>query len=61
MAPDDLLTMVLAVAQARFLAAEGDGADTSGTQTWTKERLASHRAAVVEAARRISEPRGAAA
>ncbi|MFJ3310668.1 TetR family transcriptional regulator [Streptomyces sp. NPDC086549] len=61
MAPDDLLTMVLAVAQAWFLAAEGDGADTSGNRTWAKERLAMHRAAVVEAVRRISEPKGAAA
>ncbi|MHB9856916.1 TetR family transcriptional regulator [Streptomyces sp. YIM S03343] len=61
MAPDDLLTMVLAVAQAWFLAAEGDGAGTGGGQAWPAERLALHRAAVVEAARRISTPKGTAA
>ncbi|MEU3825421.1 TetR family transcriptional regulator [Streptomyces sp. SID161] len=52
MEPGDLLTMVLAAAQAWFWAEEGD-------RPWSPERLASHRAAVVEAARRISAPRPA--
>ncbi|MGW2856684.1 TetR/AcrR family transcriptional regulator, partial [Streptomyces sp. NPDC001215] len=51
----DLLTMVLAVAQAWFWAAEGADAAAAG-QSWSPERLALHRSAVVEAARRISEP-----
>ncbi|RAG87214.1 TetR/AcrR family transcriptional regulator [Streptacidiphilus pinicola] len=49
MLPDDLLTMVLAAAQAWFWADEGG-------QLQKPERLAQHRAAVVEAARRIIEP-----
>ncbi|WP_225821777.1 TetR family transcriptional regulator [Streptomyces naphthomycinicus] len=49
MAPDDLLTMILAAAQAWFWADEGG-------QPWSPERLARHRAAVVEAVRRLSEP-----
>ncbi|MER5405752.1 TetR family transcriptional regulator [Streptomyces sp. NPDC002769] len=58
MRPDDLLTMVLAVAQAWFSAAED--VDPGGiNQSWSRERLALHRSAVVEAARRISEPKTA--
>ncbi|MGW0995952.1 TetR family transcriptional regulator [Streptomyces sp. NPDC002520] len=58
MEPADLLTMVLAVAQAWFWAAEGAEAEAPG-QSWAAERLDRHRAAVVEAARRISAPRPA--
>ncbi|MFF4304954.1 TetR family transcriptional regulator [Streptomyces sp. NPDC001601] len=55
MAPDDLLTLVLAAAQAWFWAAEGvDPKELS--ESWNEERLALHRAAVVEAARRMTEP-----
>jgi AcrR family transcriptional regulator len=58
MRPDDLLTMVLAVAQAWFLAAED--VDPGGIgQSWSPERLALHRSAIVEAARRISTPKTA--
>ncbi|MBY8840698.1 TetR family transcriptional regulator [Streptomyces sp. SP2-10] len=52
MEPADLLTMVLAAAQAWFWA------DEAG-QPWPPERLARHRAAVVETARRISGPKAA--
>ncbi|MFF7749163.1 TetR family transcriptional regulator [Streptomyces sp. NPDC007971] len=55
LAPEDLLTMVLSVAQAWFWAAEGAGTE-GAWQSWPAQRLAVHRAAVVEAARRISEP-----
>ncbi|MGW2563849.1 TetR family transcriptional regulator [Streptomyces sp. NPDC001514] len=56
--PADLLTMVLAVAQAWFWAAEG--IDTKeGVPPWSAERLALHRSAVVEAARRLIEPKKA--
>ncbi|GAA3362765.1 TetR family transcriptional regulator [Streptomyces antimycoticus] len=55
MEPADLLTMVLAVAQAWFNADEGADEEETG-RTWSQQRLAAHRAAVVEAARRISEP-----
>ncbi|WEO99677.1 TetR family transcriptional regulator [Streptomyces sp. FXJ1.172] len=58
MPPVDLLTMILAAAQAWFWAAEGADAQASGSG-WSPERLAEHRAAVVEAARRISEPKNA--
>ncbi|MGY4923178.1 TetR family transcriptional regulator [Streptomyces sp. 900105755] len=58
MAPDDLLTLVLAAAQAWFWAAEGvDPKEIS--ESWNEERLALHRAAVVEAARRMTEPKRA--
>ncbi|MCX4976850.1 TetR family transcriptional regulator [Streptomyces sp. NBC_00620] len=58
MVPADLLTMVLAAAQAWFWAAEGvDPEEVS--RSWSSERLAQHRAAVVEAARRMSEPQAA--
>ncbi|MGW7050079.1 TetR family transcriptional regulator [Streptomyces avermitilis] len=54
----DLLTMVLAAAQAWFWAAEGvDPEEVS--QSWSPERLSLHRSAVVEAARRMSEPKTA--
>lgn len=56
MEPADLLTMVLAAAQAWFWAAEGADAAES-VPSWSQQRLAEHRAAVVEAARRISEPK----
>ncbi|GAA3027602.1 TetR family transcriptional regulator [Streptomyces glomeratus] len=55
MDPADLLTMVLAMAQAWFWAAEGEEAG----QSWSPQRLARHRSAVVEAARRICEPKSA--
>ncbi len=55
----DLLTMVLAAAQAWFWAAEG-GDTQEGGQSWTLQRQAVHRSAVVEAARRMSEPEAAA-
>ncbi|MGV9249046.1 TetR family transcriptional regulator [Streptomyces sp. NPDC003710] len=55
MEPADLLTMVLAMAQAWFWAAEGEEAG----QSWSPQRLARHRSAVVEAARRICEPKTA--
>ena len=56
MAPDDLLTMVLAAAQAWFWAAEGiDPKEVA--LSWPEERLARHRAAVVESARRMTEPK----
>ncbi|MFF4229659.1 TetR family transcriptional regulator [Streptomyces sp. NPDC001820] len=58
MQPADLLTMVLAVAQAWFWAAEG--VDTEeGAPSWSAERLALHRSAAVEAARRLIEPKKA--
>ncbi|MEU6370586.1 TetR family transcriptional regulator [Streptomyces sp. NPDC046931] len=55
MEPADVLTMVLAVAQAWFWAAEGEEVG----QSWSPQRLARHRSAVVEAARRICEPKTA--
>jgi AcrR family transcriptional regulator len=59
MEPADLLTMVLAVAQAWFWAAEGVNTREEGVPSWPAERLALHRSAVVEAARRLVEPRKA--
>ncbi|MEU0433856.1 TetR family transcriptional regulator [Streptomyces sp. NPDC006290] len=56
MEPDDLLTMVLAAAQAWFWAAEGADPGEAG-RSWSPPRLALHRSAVVEAARRMSEPK----
>ncbi|MFF1809708.1 TetR family transcriptional regulator [Streptomyces sp. NPDC058251] len=58
MDPADLLTMVLAAAQAWFWAAEGVDPDEV-SQSWPPQRLALHRSAVVEAARRMSEPKPA--
>ncbi|MEV7345275.1 TetR family transcriptional regulator [Streptomyces sp. NPDC093544] len=59
MEPADLLTLVLAAAQAWFWAAEGvDPQEVS--QSWSSQRLALHRSAVVEAARRMIEPKTAA-
>ncbi|MFJ1747894.1 TetR family transcriptional regulator [Streptomyces sp. NPDC088116] len=58
MEPVDLLTMVLAAAQAWFWAAEGT-APEEVSQSWSPQRLALHRSAVVEAARRMSEPKTA--
>ncbi|MEY9840028.1 TetR family transcriptional regulator [Streptacidiphilus sp. EB103A] len=60
MEPADLLTMVLAAAQAWFWAADGAGPEEV-SQSWPQERLALHRSAVVEAARRMSEPKTAGA
>ncbi|MET7779863.1 MULTISPECIES: TetR/AcrR family transcriptional regulator [Streptomyces] len=56
MEPADLLTMVLAAAQAWFWAAEDVG-PAEVIQSWSPQRLALHRSAVVEAARRMSEPK----
>ncbi|MFF1505376.1 hypothetical protein ACFVZR_37405 [Streptomyces sp. NPDC058316] len=52
--PDDLLITVLAMAQAWFWAAE-DVDPGPVSQPWSPERLAPHRSAVVEAARRIGQ------
>ncbi|MEU9450003.1 TetR family transcriptional regulator [Streptomyces sp. NPDC048277] len=57
MAPGDLLAMVLAAAQAWFWAAEGV-APKGGGESWPEERRALHRTAVVEAARRMTAPKG---
>ncbi|MEU6573631.1 TetR family transcriptional regulator [Streptomyces sp. NPDC046805] len=56
MNPADLLAMVLAAAQAWFLASEGTNAE-EGSQSWQAERLTQHRSAVVEATRRIITPK----
>ncbi|WP_329529993.1 TetR family transcriptional regulator [Streptomyces sp. NBC_01450] len=58
MEPADLLTMVLAAAQAWFWAAEGLKPEDI-SQSWSPQRLALHRSAVIEAARRMSEPKAA--
>lgn len=58
MEPADLLTMVLAAAQAWFWAAEGLKPEDI-SQSWSPQRLALHRSAVIEAARRMSEPKTA--
>lgn len=58
----DVLTLVVSLSQAWFgavggPAADGTGTDGTGTGTgWTPERLARHRAAVVESVRRITTP-----
>ncbi|MFF3405468.1 TetR family transcriptional regulator [Streptomyces sp. NPDC002742] len=54
----DLLAMVLAAAQAWFWAAEGVDPEVV-SRSWSRQRLALHRSAVVEAARRMTEPRTA--
>jgi AcrR family transcriptional regulator len=58
MTPADLLTMVLAVAQAWFWADEGAGTEEPD-RPWPSERLALHRSAVIEATRRLIEPKKA--
>jgi AcrR family transcriptional regulator len=58
MEPADLLTMVLAAAQAWFWAAEGVTPEEV-SQSWPPQRLALHRSAVIEAARRMTEPKTA--
>ncbi|MFF7888821.1 TetR family transcriptional regulator [Streptomyces sp. NPDC020794] len=58
MEPADLLIMVLAAAQAWFWAAE-DVSPQEVSRSWSPQRLAAHRSAVVEAARRMSEPKAA--
>ncbi|MFE5008747.1 TetR family transcriptional regulator [Streptomyces sp. NPDC056696] len=52
----DVLTMVLAVAQAWFWAADDVEPQVNG-QSWSPQRLAQHRSAVIEAARRITDPK----
>ncbi|MFC1429823.1 TetR family transcriptional regulator [Streptacidiphilus sp. N1-3] len=70
--PFDLLTMVLAAAQAWFWATEGTGgtgadggAEGAGVgedgRFWSPQRQALHRSAVVETARRMTEPKTAGA
>ncbi|MFF3859792.1 TetR family transcriptional regulator [Streptomyces sp. NPDC002209] len=54
--PADVLTLVMGLSQAWFGAVGGPAAGDSGTG-WAPERLARHRAAVVEAVRRITAPR----
>ncbi|WP_406180313.1 TetR family transcriptional regulator [Streptomyces sp. NBC_01006] len=54
--PADVLTLVMGLSQAWFGAVGGPAAGDSGTG-WAAERLAQHRAAVVEAVRRITAPR----
>ncbi|MER7773028.1 TetR family transcriptional regulator [Kitasatospora sp. NPDC096140] len=55
--PGDLLALVLALSQAWFTAA--DGMSPTGTSSsWTTQRLAQHRTAVVHAVRRITTPHG---
>ncbi|MFD4567530.1 hypothetical protein ACFWOX_24610 [Streptomyces sp. NPDC058467] len=50
--------MVLAVAQAWYWADEGAGTEEPD-RSWSSERLALHRSAVVEATRRLTEPKKA--
>ncbi|MGW6840792.1 TetR family transcriptional regulator [Streptomyces sp. NPDC054958] len=51
----DVLTLVMGLSQAWFGAVGGPAAGAAGTG-WAAERLAEHRAAVVEAVRRITTP-----
>ncbi|MFB7267729.1 TetR/AcrR family transcriptional regulator, partial [Streptomyces nojiriensis] len=51
----DVLTLVMGLSQAWFGAVGGPAADAAGTG-WAAERLAEHRAAVVESVRRITAP-----
>ncbi|MCX4545620.1 TetR family transcriptional regulator [Streptomyces sp. NBC_01565] len=53
--PADLLTLVMGLAQAWFGAMGGPAAGDGGTG-WPSERLARHRAAVVESVRRVTAP-----
>ncbi|MCX4821515.1 TetR family transcriptional regulator [Streptomyces sp. NBC_01142] len=53
--PADVLTLVLALAQAWFAAPGGPATDVDGTP-WGDERRARHRTAVVEAVARIIAP-----
>ncbi|MFK0151579.1 TetR family transcriptional regulator [Streptomyces sp. NPDC090499] len=55
--PEDLVALVLALTQAWFTLA-GGMSPTSGSDPWSAQRLARHRAAVVDAVRRITAPRG---
>ncbi|MEV8533775.1 TetR family transcriptional regulator [Streptomyces sp. NPDC051211] len=55
MDPADLLTLVVALSQAWFGAVGGPAAGEQGP-AWPPERLARHRAAVVESVRRITAP-----
>ncbi|WCD90539.1 HTH-type transcriptional repressor [Streptomyces xanthophaeus] len=55
MDPVDVLTLVVALSQAWF-GAVGDPAAGGPGAGWTPERLARHRAAVVESVRRITAP-----
>ncbi|MFF3721677.1 TetR family transcriptional regulator [Streptomyces erythrochromogenes] len=54
-APADVLTLVIGLSQAWFGAVGGPAAGAGGTG-WAAERLAGHRAAVVESVRRITTP-----
>ncbi|MEV6653751.1 TetR family transcriptional regulator [Streptomyces sp. NPDC051219] len=53
--PVDILTLVLALTQAWFAAVGGPGTDADGA-SWPADRAARHRAAVVNAVRRITTP-----
>ncbi|MFI8522391.1 TetR family transcriptional regulator [Streptomyces sp. NPDC085481] len=53
--PSDILTFVLALSQAWFAAA-GDPALAPDGSPWSEQRRAAHRAAVVEAVRRLTAP-----
>ncbi|MET9963400.1 TetR family transcriptional regulator [Streptomyces sp. NPDC006326] len=53
----DVLTLVMGLSQAWFGAMGGPAANGS-TPGWPRERLARHRAAVVEAVRRVTTPAG---
>ncbi|MCX5583463.1 TetR family transcriptional regulator [Streptomyces erythrochromogenes] len=57
-APVDVLTLVIGLSQAWFGAVGGPAAGAEGAG-WGAERLAGHRAAVVESVRRITAPRAA--
>ncbi|MFC9295093.1 TetR family transcriptional regulator [Streptomyces sp. NPDC057011] len=58
--PDDILALVLALAQSWFTMA-GGALGGEGGSGWTPQRRARHRAAVVEAVARLSAPRDSAA
>ncbi|THA50340.1 TetR/AcrR family transcriptional regulator [Streptomyces sp. A1136] len=53
--PADLLTLVMGLSQSWFGAVGGPAGGTAGTG-WSPERLARHRAAVVESVRRVTTP-----
>ncbi|MET8410874.1 TetR family transcriptional regulator [Streptomyces sp. NPDC005195] len=55
--PEDLVAFVLALAQAWF-SLTGGMSPTSGGTPWSAQRLARHRAAVVDAVGRITTPLG---
>ncbi|WP_411104054.1 TetR family transcriptional regulator [Streptomyces sp. cmx-4-9] len=55
MDPEDVLTLVMGASQAWFGAVGGPAAGSAGPG-WPPERLARHRAAVVESVRRLTAP-----